>query len=209
MSLPYTKNEDVNIFMNEYNEKLNKNRCLSRLIENDVYIDSSIEYALDRATAIRIAKSDSIYEQIIPSANIESAVPPGNITNLIATSEEVLSASTTLHKKLYRFVSPDLVTQNLNDDEFSFNREIFIDVVHRGPVSNQNSIKTAIEELKSQGTISQFFESTRVIVAHRSATKGGAQSINSDVVRSYFEIDGEGNPVYQGSRLSIIYTHIR
>tara|TARA_A100001011_G_scaffold318961_1_gene338873 strand:+ start:4305 stop:4934 length:630 start_codon:yes stop_codon:yes gene_type:complete len=208
MSLPYKRKEDVNIFMNEYNEKLNKNRCLARLLENDDYINANIEYALDRATAIRVAKSPDTFEKIIPSGVNDEAIPPGNVPNLIATEEEVLSASTTLHKKLYRFVSPDTVADNLNDDDFSYNREVLIDIVHLGPISNQGSIRTALDYIKSEGMVNQFFSGTRVIVAHRSSTKGGNHTYQADVVRSYFEIDGSGNPVYVGTRLALIYTMI-
>ena len=38
--------------MNEYNEKLNKNRCISRLIENDNYLNNILDYNVTRATSL-------------------------------------------------------------------------------------------------------------------------------------------------------------
>ena len=54
MGLPYREKEDVNIFMNEYNEKLNKNRCISRLIENDNYLNNILDYNVTRATSLKV-----------------------------------------------------------------------------------------------------------------------------------------------------------
>ena len=206
MALPYREKEDVNIFMNEYNEKLNKNRCISRLIENDNYLNDILEYNVTRATSLKVELNTSVYEKVQPSGTDlgeNAAISPGMVPRLAGTEEESLSAySTTVYDHHHRrYLTPDVMARNFSDDGISIHKEMTIDVVHVGRITNSSSINSAMDEIGNP----KLGDGFQVPVVHRSRSKQGANGNTvSDIIRSYFVFE-RFQPRYIGSRYAYIY----
>ena len=201
MSLPYSNNEDVNIFMNEYNEKLNKNRCISRLIENDNYINNILDYNVTRATRLNVELNPNVYEKIQPSGTIPAAISPGMIPRLGGTQAEALSTYTdnSYNHHFRRYLTPDVMADAFNDDAFSVNKSMIIDIVHLQRLINSESIDYALNEIGNPSLGDGFV----ITVVHRSRSKTNQNSVD-DVVRSFFRFKNL-LPVYIGTRYGHIY----
>jgi len=201
MALPYSEKEDINLFMNEYNEKLNKNRCLSRLIENDNYINNIIDYNVTRATRLNVELNTNVYEKIQPSGTIPAAISPGMVPRLGGSIDEALSAYTTTSYDHHhrRYLTPNVMADAFNDNSFSINKSMIIDIVHLSRVPNEESISFAMNEVGNPKLGDGFV----VTVVHRSVSKTNVNSVD-DVVRSFFKFENFQS-VYIGSRFGHIY----
>ena len=203
MGLPYREKEDVNIFMNEYNEKLNKNRCMSRLIENDDYLNNILDYNVTRATSLKVELNTNVYEKIQPSGTTNAAISPGMVPRLGGTEDEVNAtyASDALNVTFRRYLTPNVMGETFSNDGFSIHKDMTIDVVHVGRIRNSESINSAMNEIGNP----KLGDGFTVSVIHRSNSKQTySGNTVSDIIRSYFVFE-RFQSRYIGSRYAYIY----
>lgn len=142
MGLPWKRNDDINIITNEYTTKLGLNRCFNRLLDNDLYLNSTFDAGIDRATSLRFATRQEVQDLQLTSG----AISPANIMALSATESESLTG---VSPGIDRFITPNVLIDTFDSNNI-LPKNTFIDIVYRGEMySIGQVVDVAKEEIKN------------------------------------------------------------
>lgn len=141
MRLPYNKDTDIDIFTNEYTEKLSINRSMNRLLGNDTYLNGAFDSSVNRATLLKLA---SRLEVSNLSSSPSGAIVPSTIMVLSATEAETLTG---IGAGVERFITPNTFASVFTNNNLLPN-VMYIDIAHNGAMINSTQIKqSALAEI--------------------------------------------------------------
>jgi len=138
MGLPWKRDEDLNIASNEYTTKLSINRCFTRLLDNDKYLDEFLEAGINRATGLRFATD----QQIKDLDAVSGAISPGLALALSATYSETLTG---VSGGVDRFITPETLNGVFDKNEL-LPKVTFIDITYKGKMYSFSQIVDAAKE---------------------------------------------------------------
>ena len=136
--IPYTRQDEVNIFVNEFTEKLSINRSIGRLLQNDIRLSDLMDASLDRAIGFERAVA-SDFNTIAPTG--AKALPPGFVRELGADVKEMTKKPTTddpvteRFSPNFRYVTPSVLDDTINESQ-NIDKRIFVDICHHGSMDS-------------------------------------------------------------------------
>lgn len=168
MSLPWKKDELLNLTSNSYSTKLDLNRCLSRLLDNDKYLFDVFNSNIDRAVGLRFASDSEVIALTSPSG----AISPATIMNLSATYNEVLTGVVSGDK----FITPNVMDQAFLDNTI-LPKLTYIDITYIGNMFSMFQIVNAAKsEINNFDTPSDTLIYVHCLYGNTATTLNATQS---------------------------------